>query len=354
MIDLKSISIEKAENSHIDQVDYNNLGFGKYFTDHMFLANYQDGKWQDLKIVPFGSIPVHPAMSSLHYGQSIFEGIKATKNANGEIVVFRPEKNFVRMNNSAKRLCMAEISEEVFFRGMRELLKLDQKWIPEEDGTALYIRPLLFATDSFLGVKPSKNYTFLIITGPVGAYYPKPVRIIAADKYVRAVRGGVGYAKAAGNYAASMLGAKEASDAGYDNVLWTDAFEHKYAEEIGTMNVMFVIDGTVITPDLSGTILPGVTRESVIQLLKERNIPVEERKISLDEIVEAHNAGKLEEAFGVGTAATISHISSIAYNGTEYELPKIEERKISPMLKETLEKIKREEIPDTHNWLMKI
>lgn len=354
MIELKSISIEKAENSHIDQVDYNNLGFGKYFTDHMFLANYQDGKWQDLKIVPFGNIPVHPAMSGLHYGQSIFEGIKATKNANGEIIVFRPEKNFVRMNNSAKRLCMAEISEEVFFGGMRELLKLDQEWVPEEDDTALYIRPLLFATDSFLGVKPSKNYTFLIITGPVGAYYPKPVRIIAADKYVRAVRGGVGYAKAAGNYAASMLGAKEACDAGYDNVLWTDAFEHKYAEEIGTMNVMFVIDGTVITPDLSGTILPGVTRESVIQLLKEQNIPVEERKISLDEIVEAHNAGKLEEAFGVGTAATISHISSIAYNGVEYELPKIEERKISPMLKETLEEIKREEIPDTHNWLMKI
>jgi branched-chain amino acid aminotransferase len=302
------IKVTKTNESRLSEVDFENIPFGRVFSDHMFMVDYTEGKWHDPRIVPFAHFPIHPAAMVLHYGQAIFEGMKASKDINGRALFFRPEMHSHRINASARRLCMPEVPEDLFLEGLHKLVDLDQAWIPPQEGSALYIRPFMIANDEFIGVKPSNNYRFIIFTGPVGPYYPKPVSLMAETKYIRAAIGGVGEAKAAGNYAAAMLPAKLANDKGYDQVLWLDGKEFKYIQEVGTMNIFFVIDGKVITPATDGAILKGITRASIIEVLREQGYEVEERPITIHEVVEAHENGKLEEAFGSGTAAVVAHV----------------------------------------------
>ena len=349
------IKVEKVAQSRRLKEDFNNLGFGKVFSDHMFVADYYDGDWHDMRIIPFDYLPMHPAMSSIHYGQSIFEGLKARKNKDGEIIIFRPNKNLERMNLSAIRMAMPELPEDMFYEAMEALLKIDNEWIPDAEGTSLYIRPYLFATDEFIGIRRSSRYKFIIFTSPVASYYSEPVKVYASDTYVRAFPGGTGFAKTAGNYARAIKPVEEINKKGYQQILWLDGIEKKYLQEIGTMNIFVIIDGKVITPSLDeGTILPGVTRDSVITLLKEWGIPVEERRISIDELADAYNSGHLEDAFGAGTAATISPIKAIGYHDDEFILPPFEDRHISARLLEALTAIKNGELEDTHGWLHSI
>lgn len=346
--------IEHTETSRLDAVDFNKLAFGKIYGDHMFVAECKKGRWSDCKIIPYGPLPFSPASSALHYGQIIFEGMKAYKDTEGQPQLFRPEKNLERFNASAERMGMAPIPEELWHDALHELINIDQDWIPEARGCSLYVRPFMFATDQFIGIRPTEFFKFLIITSPAGAYYSRPVKVIASDHYVRAFVGGVGFAKAAGNYGATMLPLKEAQKQGFDQVLWTDGIEHKYAQEIGTMNVFFIIDDVAVTPDLDGTILEGVTRDSVKQLFDSYGIKVEERKISLDELVAAHDKNLLSEAFGTGTAASITAISHIGYKGSVIELPPVDENSYSSRLKRDLEDIKTSRIPDSFGWVVKV
>lgn len=349
------IKISKTTSSRIKQLDFNNIPFGRIFSDHMFVADYFNEDWHNCRIVPLDKISIHPATTALHYGQSVFEGMKAYKNMEGAPQLFRPMDNIKRMNRSAKRMAMAEIPEELFLNALTELIALDQNWIPTNHGSALYVRPLMFATDEYIGIKASDNYKFIIITCPVGAYYPKPVKVYIEDKYVRAFPGGVGSAKAAGNYAATLYAVNEAKKKGYDQILWMDGVNFEFAQEIGTMNVFFIIDGKVITPPVeTGTILDGITRNSAIQLLNQKGIEVEEREIGLKEIFAAYESEKLEDVFGTGTAATVSHISDLGYKGENYQLPPVESRKISNALKQDLEDIKTSKAPDPFNWVYKV
>lgn len=349
------INILKTENSRLSEVDFGNIPFGKIFSDHMFIADFFDNKWHNCRIIPFGNISIHPATSTLHYGQAVFEGMKAYKSIHNLPQLFRPQDNIRRMNKSAQRMAMTEIPEELFLKALNELVALEQDWIPTERGSSLYIRPLLFATEEYIGIKPAENFRFMIITCPVGRYYTRPVKVLMDDKYVRAFPGGVGIAKTIGNYAATLLPAKLAREKGYDQILWLDGKEFKYVQEIGTMNVFFIIDGKALTPSLeSGTILDGITRDSTIQLLKQKGIPVEERDISVSELLDAHARGLLEDAFGTGTAATISHISDIGYRGKNITLPPVETRLISEQIKEELEDIKVSKSPDLFNWVYKV
>lgn len=346
--------IERTENSRLGTVDFRNLAFGKLYGDHMFVAECRKGKWTDCKIIPYGNIPFSPASSALHYGQIIFEGMKAYKDPEGNPMLFRPEQNHKRFNVSAQRMGMSEIPLELWLDALHELIYIDQDWIPAEPSCSLYVRPFMFATDRFIGIRPTEFFKFIIITSPAGHYYPKPVKVIVADEYVRAFPGGVGYAKAAGNYGATMLPLKEAQLKGFDQVLWTDGIEHKYVQEIGTMNVFFIIDDTAVTPDLDGTILDGVTRDSVIQLLRSYGLKVEERKISMDEIEAAHKNGFLIDAFGTGTAASVAAISHIGYKGQTLQLPSPEKRIYSKRLKKELEAIKTGQMFDQFNWTVKV
>ncbi|MFC5272228.1 branched-chain amino acid aminotransferase [Adhaeribacter terreus] len=354
MIETCFININKTPQSRISELDYNNIEFGKIFADHMLMVDFVDGEWQTPQILPYGDLSLSPATSALHYGQAIFEGMKAYKNADGEVLMFRPMDNARRLNLSAERMCMPTIPEEIFMQGLTELLKLDAEWVPPTKGCALYIRPFMFATDAFVGVRPSATYKFMIFCCPVGGYYANPLRVKIETEYTRSVEGGAGFAKAAGNYGASMLPSKLAQQQGYHQLIWTDGKEHKFLEESGTMNLMFVIDGKLITPALSTSILAGITRDSVLQLARDFGMTVEERKISADEIIEAHANGTLEEAFGCGTAAVIAPIIAIGYEGKDYELPAVETRKFSNKVSVELDKIKTGEAPDTHNWMMKI
>ncbi len=346
------ITITKTQNSKLQGIDFNNIPFGRHFSDHMFLADYYDGAWHDLRIEPFHSFTLHPATMALHYGQAIFEGMKASKMEDGTPVLFRPEMHAKRMNLSAQRMCMPSFPEEWFVEGLKKLVDLDQGWIPPQEGSALYIRPTMIATDEFIGVKTAARYKFFIITGPVGPYYPKPVRLITETKFVRAVEGGAGEAKAAGNYGAAMLPSQIAQDKGFDQVLWLDAHEFKYIQECGTMNVFFVIDGKVITPPLTGTILRGITRSSFLQILKEEGYDVEEYPLTVDELVDAYKKGLLQEAFGAGTAAVVSHVAEIQHNDFLMKLPPVSERKIGTLLKSTIDGIRSGRIPDKHNWIV--
>ena len=348
------IRITKTNSSRINNVDFDNLPFGRLFSDHMFLAEYKNGQWQNFRIEPFQNLSLHPATMALHYGQEIFEGMKATKTLEGAPYLFRPEMHAKRLNKSAQRMCMPDFPEEMFLKALHTLIGLDQAWIPPREGSALYIRPTMIATDEFIGVKPSENYLFFIFTCPVGPYYPKPVKLLAETKYVRAVLGGTGEAKTAGNYAAALLPARLAQEKGYDQVLWLDAREFKYIQESGTMNIFFVIDNKVITPPLYGTILKGVTRDSIIRLLKDAGHEVEEYPITIDELVEAYKAGKLQEAFGAGTAAVISHVSEIAYKDFHMTLPPLEERKIGNYAKATIDGIRAGKIEDPYGWLVPV
>lgn len=350
----QNISIEKIAKSRLQEQDINNSPFGKVFSDYMLIATYTEGNWEEVKIIPYGKIEMSPSISALHYGQAIFEGLKAYKNAEGEPLLFRPDANWKRLNKSAERTCMPPVPEEIFMEGLKELIKLDADWIPNQEGSVLYIRPMYFATDESIGLKPATNYKFIIITCPVGAYYSHPVKLIVTEKYVRAFEGGTGEAKTSGNYAGSLLADKEAKAAGYDNVLWLDGKHKKYIEECGTMNVAFVINDTVITPKLTGTILRGITRDSVLTLLKDMGVEVEERSLSIDEVATAYEKGQLTEAFGMGTAATIAQIDTINYRGKDMILPPIAERKYAPQIYEKLEAIKYGKIADPYGWVCKI
>jgi len=346
--------IEHTEVSRIDSVDFNNLQFGKIYSDHMFVAECRRGRWSDCRIIPYGNLYFSPASSALHYGQIIFEGMKAFKDAEGNPLIFRPEMNFQRFNVSAARMAMPEIPIELWLDSLHELIYLDQEWIPREPGCSLYIRPMMFAMDRFIGVRPAEQFKFIIITSPSGLYYPKPVKVMTTQKYVRAFEGGVGFAKAAGNYGATMMPFKEAIANGFDQILWTDGAEHKYIHEMGTMNVFFVIDNVAITPSLDGTILDGVTRDSVIQLFKSHGVKVEERRISIDEVFDAHRKGLLQDSFGTGTAASITLISHIHHKGNTIELPPVNERPYSNSFKEELEEIKTAKKPDSFGWVVKV
>lgn len=354
MIDTIDIEITRSETSRLSEVDFDNLPFGKLFTDHMLICEYSEGNWSAPKIMPYGKIQLSPASSMIHYGQSIFEGLKAFRSEADDILVFRPEKNWERMNASAKRLCMPEIPKEYFIEGIRQLINLDRGWVPNDEESSLYIRPFMFAIDPFLGVRPSESYMFMIILSPVGPYYPKPLHLKIETEYTRAAMGGVGAAKAAGNYAAALYPAKVAQEQGIDQLIWTDAKEHKFLEEAGTMNMMLVINDELITPPLTSTILPGVTRDSFLTLAKDAGVKVVERRISAEEVMEAAKAGTLKEVFGVGTAATIANVIKISYHDHSYDLPAIESRTISPKIGAQLLRIKKGAEADIHEWNMTV
>ena len=309
------IEITKTHHSRINETDFENLGFGEVFSDHMFSMDYKNGEWQSPGIIPFGKIEIYPSLCSLHYGQVVFEGLKAFRAGN-KVNIFRPEKYHERLNKSCQRLCIPEISYDIFITALKELLALDKEWIPKKKGNSLYIRPFVFAADNFLGVKISETYRFMIITSPVGSYYKEginPVKLVTSGEYIRAAKGGLGAAKTPANYASSLLPAQEAKKKGFTQVLWLDGLERKYIEESGAMNVFFFIDDKLITPALGGTILEGVTRNTVIHLAKKWGMNVVERRISIDEVMSASNEGRLKEAFGTGTAAVISPVGWVQH-----------------------------------------
>ncbi len=346
------IRVNKTPQSRITELDHGNIQFGKLYADHMLMAQYAEGQWEDPEVVPFAPLVLSPATSFMHYGQAIFEGVKAYVDPGGRPVIFRPWDNWRRLNRSAERMAMPAVPEELFMEGLRALINLDRAWIPDGEGTSLYIRPFLLGTDEFIGVKPAEKFSFIVITSPAGPYYAKPVSIYVQDQYVRAFPGGIGFTKAAGNYGGAMYPTLRIREMGYDQILWTDGFEHRYVQEIGTMNVFFVIGNTLLTPDLEGgTILEGVTRDSVITLAREQGIVVEERPISIDEIVAASKAGTLKEAFGTGTAASIAPISELTIHGDHLMLPPVERWEIASFLKKRLSDIRSGRVPDTHNWL---
>ncbi len=350
-----ALPITKTINSKLPETDFSNLVFGKTISDHMFVADFKNGEWTDLRIAPYGPLDLNPANATLHYGQSIFEGLKAYKNTEGEVLVFRADANWKRLNESAERMCMPTLPKEIFMEGLTQLLDLDRDWVPTAKGASLYVRPYMFAADDYIGVKPSETYKFIIFTCPVGNYYSKPVSVKVETNFTRAVAGGTGAAKTAGNYAASLFPALQAQKAGYDQLLWTDGQSHSKIEESGTMNVIFKINGTLITaPTNTGTILKGITRDSVIQLAKDWNVPLEERFVTVSELEEALRTGTLEEAFGTGTAATIAHIQRIHVNGVDYTLPGKTNEAFSYKVLEELDGIKYGEIQDPHDWIIKI
>jgi len=354
MIAAADFNITKIERSKLNDINLENIPFGKYMTDYMLEVDYENGKWQTPEIKPYQPLLMAPSLAAIHYGQSIFEGVKAYKNAEGEPYIFRPLDNFKRFNKSAERMQMPTIPEEIFIDGMKQLIKLDINWIPAKEEHSLYIRPFMFSTDETIGVKPSENYKFMIILSPTGPYYATPMRIYVEEQYVRAVPGGIGFAKAAGNYGGSMFPTAQAKLKGYDQVLWTDAFEHKYVQECGTMNVVFIIGNTAVTPDLStGTILDGVTRDSVIVLLKEMGLTVEERPLNIDEVIEAHKAGTLKEVFGTGTAATISLIKELRYKDYVMDF-EVEKWEVAPKVKKMLNDIRYGKTADIYGWMMKL
>lgn len=354
MIAAEDFIITKVEKSRLESINLENLPFGKYFTDHMLEVDYENGQWQTAEIKPYQPLLLDPSCAALHYGQAIFEGIKAYKDDNGEVFIFRADDNFKRFNISAARMVMPDVPQEIFIEGMKQLVKLDKDWIPNKPDHSLYIRPFMFASEEVIGVKPSSKYKFLIILSPTGPYYSEPMKIYVEEKYVRAVPGGVGYTKNAGNYGAAMYATAEARRKGFDQVLWMDALEHKYVQECGTMNVFFIIGNKAITPGLEdGTILAGVTRDSVMHLMKELGLEVEERKLSIDEIVNAYNAGTLKEVFGTGTAATISKIKELCYRDLSMKFD-TDNWKISAEIISRMNAIKSNKAEDKYGWMVKI
>ena len=350
MTDTLNIDITLTSQSRIDELDIENIVFGKVYTDHMLIADYADGAWQTPQIVPYGDISFGPGMASLHYGQAIFEGMKAFKAENGDVMLFRPEDNFARFNISAERMCMPSIPKDIFIGGLEELMRIDAAWVPRGDDLSLYLRPFMFSTDNYLGVRPSATYRFMIICSPAGRYYSNPPKVKVETEFIRAASGGVGAAKCAGNYAASLKPALLAQQKGYDQLLWTDAAEHKYFEESGTMNVMFVRNGKLITPSLSDTILKGVTRDSVLKIAKHWNIEVEEGRVAVDETIAGIESGAVTEIFGVGTAVVISPFALVGYEGVDYHLPAITEESLSSKIKKYLGDIRTGDAPDPFGW----
>jgi branched-chain amino acid aminotransferase len=354
MVAALDINITRVERSKLNEMSLENIPFGRYYTDHMLEADYENGEWKNIEIKPYQPLLLEPSTAALHYGQAIFEGIKAYKDSDGNAFIFRPKDNYKRFNLSAERMQMPPVPEDIFMEGMRMLIDIDKSWIPQNKDHSLYIRPFMFSSDPVIGVKPSDSYKFMIILSPAGPYYNQPIRIYVEEKYVRAAPGGVGQAKAAGNYGASMYATAEAKKNGYDQVLWTDAIEHKYVQEIGTMNVFFIIGDTAITPSLDeGTILGGVTRDSAMTILKEMGFKVEERRISVDDLIDAHKAGLLYEVFGTGTAATITQIKELRYKDYVMEFD-VENSRTAPQLKKLLTDIREGKTADKYGWMYKI
>ncbi|NNE27551.1 MAG: branched-chain amino acid aminotransferase [Saprospiraceae bacterium] len=353
MIDTSRLRIEKTSVSKLSDIDFNNIPFGRVFSDHMYVAEYDNGAWSNMRIVPFKNFSIHPANIAWHYGQSVFEGMKATKANDGTPILFRPEKHAIRINKSAARMCMPEFPQESFMEAVYELVKLEKGWIPPQEGSALYLRPYMVAMDEFIGVQVAKSYMFCIFCCPVGPYYAKDLKLKADDTYIRAAQGGVGAAKAAGNYGASLYPASLAKQEGYDQVLWLDAKEFKYVQEVGTMNIFFAFGDKVVTPATSGTILDGITRDSCIQILKEKGIEVEERPLSIEEIMQGGKDGSLTEVFGSGTAAVIAPVKEIAYKGDVINID-TSAFKIAPMLKDTLNGIRSERLEDSFGWNVRV
>ena len=352
------ISITKTTAPAAKPADESKLGFGRIFTDHMFLMDYDEGQgWHDGRIVPFGPLPLHPACTALHYGAEIFEGMKAYRLADGSVQLFRPMENVRRLNNSAERLCLPQLDEEGCLDIIRTFVDVERDWVPHQEGASLYIRPFLLGNDPHLGVHAVHHALFVIITSPVGAYYAEglnPVKISIESEDVRAVRGGTGYAKCGGNYGASLRAGERAEKNGYTQVLWLDGVERKYIEEVGSMNVMFKIDGKIVTPKLTGSVLPGITRKSCIELLKEWGYTVEERLLSVDELFAAAADGRLEEAWGTGTAAVVSPIGKLFYLGKEYTVCGNKIGPVTQKLYDTMTGIQWGRIEDAHHWCMKV
>jgi branched-chain amino acid aminotransferase len=346
------IHIEKVKESKAKHLDFNDIPLGRAFTDHMFLCTYENGAWQTPKIVPMGALTTHPAAMALHYGQAIFEGMKATIDANGTPMLFRPEQNAKRLNFSARRLGMPEFPEDLFVQALKVLVGLDKNWIPPQQGSALYLRPFMYADEAFIGMRAATQYKFIIMASPSNPIYTKRVRLYAETNFIRAAHGGTGEAKAAGNYAAAILPTENAKAKGYDQVLWLDAHNFKSIQEVGTMNIFFKIKGKMITPNLDGAILAGITRMSVIELLRHKGYEVTERPISIDEIIEASKNGTLEEAFGTGTAVGIALIQEIGYKDNVIHVSN--ESPVGQMVLETINGVRAGKIPDELRWMIKI
>lgn len=346
---MNTIKIQKVATSRAAQVDFNNIPLGRTFTDHMFICEFQEGTWQEPKIVPMGLIPTHPAAMALHYGQAIFEGMKATQTATGTPMLFRPEENAKRLNFSAKRMGMPEFPEDLFVAGLDALVQLEQAWIPKKEGSALYLRPFMYADEPFIGMRAAASYKFIIMASPAGPFFSKRISLYAESKYIRAAQGGTGEAKAAGNYAAAIKPTEIAKSKGYDQVLWLDAHEHKTIQEVGTMNIFFKIGGEFITPELDGAVLDGITRKSVIDLLRDEGYKVSVRTITIDEIHEAGLNGSLEEAFGTGTAVGIAFIESIGWGNKTINFGT--QSPVAEHINKRLNKIKTGAAPDTFGWM---
>lgn len=353
-----AIPVTLTDNPNPKPTDEKKLGFGQIFTDHMFLLDYEEGKgWHSPRVVPYGPFTLDPATTVFHYGQAIFEGMKAYRAKNDGVQVFRPKSYLARLNRSAARVCIPELDTELVYAGLKKLLEVEKDWVPSSSGTSLYIRPFVIATEKFLGVRPSKMYIFSIILSPVGAYYPEgfaPVKIYVTDEFVRAVPGGLGEAKTPANYAASLLAAEVAKKKGYTQVLWLDACDRKYIEEVGTMNIVFKIAGEVITPALEGSILGGMTRDSVLYLLRKWGVPVVERRISIEEVYAAHANGTLEEVFGTGTAAVISPVSELNWQGNTVTINEGKVGELSQKLFDEITGIQYGDREDKFGWIDKI
>lgn len=349
-----NIEVRRIAESRIGERDLSPQSFGTVFCDHMLVAECRDGRWTDPRIEPYGPLPLPPSISGLQYGISVFEGHKAFRTVGGDVVLFRPYENWERLRRSCRRLVLPEVPEDIYVEGLRELIRTDQAWIPEPDEGALYIRPCVFATDAALRVGPSSACRFVIFTCAVGQYYPAPLRLVVTTDYVRAFPGGTGNVKPAGNYAPALLAEAQARDGGFSGVLWLDGRERRFVEEAGVMNVFFVIDDAVVTPALGDTILPGITRDSVITLLEATGIPVEERPLPIDEVIAAHAAGRLRECFGTGTAATISHVAEITYRGKTMTLPPVADREIGPAVLARMTALRTGREPDHRGWLIPV
>lgn len=349
-----NVRVVQTPRSRLPEVDFGKVSFGTVFTDHMFQADFAGGAWTDLQLLPYGPVRFEPALIALHYGQAIFEGMKAFRTVQGDVVLFRPRANFERFNISAERMCMPVTTEEVFMDGLMRLIDMDRDWIPALDNYSLYIRPFMYATDQFLGVRPSETYRFSIICSPAGAYYSKPLRVKIEKQYTRSAKGGIGYAKAAANYGLSLLPTRLAQKEGFDQIIWTDAVNHEFVEEAGTANFMFVIGDALITPPVKDTILKGITRDSIVTLARSWGMDVQEREVSVSELVEAMDSGKLQEAFAVGTAATVTHISEIGHEGRVYTLPDVEKREVAPRILKALNDIRYGRAEDPFGWLVRV
>lgn len=350
MDDHPILNIHRSTTSNISQVNFDQLEFGKTYSDHMMFCDFKDGEWQTPQIVPYGPMEFAPSTKVFHYGQAVFEGMKAFKDEKGEINLFRPDQNFARINRSSKRMAIPEFPEEYFFESIKTLLQLDKDWVPQRDGYSLYIRPFVIATEEGVAASESNQYRFMIVTCPTQAYYNKPVKVLIAEKYSRAASGGVGFAKAAGNYGAQFYPTKLAKKKGYQQVIWTDANDHKYLEEAGTMNVFFRVKDDLYTAPTNDRILDGVTRKSIIQLAKDDGLNVHVDKVPVDMIIEAQKSGELKEIFGSGTAATVAQVTGFEYKGTDYELPQLD-KPFSLHYKKRLQDIQYGRVKDPHDWL---